>query len=149
MNIKVNPMLEFSSMDRTVMKKTCNLCEELIMVLASYTVTDDAHIACADNGEVFVTEKELYEVLDVIGRMVRITDEAPCESDGVVKKVLAVDFIGQLALASEPCYYNDGHANVLKIRQHGSGTPEHEILIQKSTSKFELRIKNTKQSFEF
>lgn len=94
MNIKVNPMLEFSSMDRTVMKKTCNLCEELIMVLASYTVTDDAHIACADNGEVFVTEKELYEVLDVIGRMVRITDEAPCESDGVVKKVLAVDFIG-------------------------------------------------------
>ena len=94
MKLKVNPILEFTSMDRTVIKKTCAMCEELVGMLAMYTVTDDAHIACVDNGEVFVTEKELYEVLDVIGRMVRITDEAPCESDGVVKKVLAVDFIG-------------------------------------------------------
>ena len=75
------------------MKKTCAMCEDLIHMLAMYTFTDDAHIACADNGEVFVTEKELYEVLDVIGRMVRITDEAPCTSDSIVKKILAVDFI--------------------------------------------------------
>ena len=93
MNVKVNPILEFTAVDRTIMKKTCAMCEDLIHMLAMYTVTDDACIACADNGEVFVTEKELYEVLDVIGRMVRITDEAPCASDGIVKKILAVDFI--------------------------------------------------------
>ena len=94
MNIKVNPIIEFASMDRIIMKKTCNLCEELVMVLASHTVTDDAHIACADNGEVFVTEKELYEVLDIIGRIVRIAEEAPFELDSVTKKVLAVEFFG-------------------------------------------------------
>ena len=60
------------------------MCEELIHMLAMYTITDDACIACADNGEVFVTEKELYEVLNVIGRMVRITDEAPCESASII-----------------------------------------------------------------
>ena len=93
MKLNVNPIIEFTSMDRTIMKKTCAMCEELIHMLAMYTLTDDACIACADNGEVFVTEKELYEVLDVIGRMVRITDEAPCANDGMVKKILAVDFI--------------------------------------------------------
>ena len=93
MKLNVNPILEFTSMDRTIMKKTCAMCEDLIHMLAMYTITDDACIVCADNGEVFVTEKELYEVLNVIGTMVHITDEAPCESDGVVKKVLAVDFI--------------------------------------------------------
>lgn len=93
MTVKCNPILDFKTVDRVVMKKTCALCEELIGALAAYTITDDACITCADSGEVFVTEKELYEVIDVIGRMVRITDEAPCASDGIVKKILAVDFI--------------------------------------------------------
>lgn len=93
MKLNVNPIIEFTSMDRTIMKKTCAMCEELIHMLAMYTITDDAHIACADNGEVFVTEKELYEVLDVIGRMVRITDEAPCDYDTMHKQI-AVNFIG-------------------------------------------------------
>lgn len=93
MKLNVNPILEFESMDRTIMKKTCAMCENLVSMLAMYTITDDACIACADNGEVFVTEKELYEVLDVIGRMVRITDEAPCACDSTVKKLLAVNFI--------------------------------------------------------
>ena len=55
-------------------------------------MTDDACIACEDSGEVFVTEKELYEVLDVIGRMVRITDEAPQDYD-TGHKQLAVRFV--------------------------------------------------------
>lgn len=93
MKLNVNPIIEFTSMDRTIMKKTCAMCEELIHMLAMYTITDDACITCADNGEVFVTEKELYEVLNVIGRMVRITDEAPCDYD-TMHKQLAVNFIG-------------------------------------------------------
>ena len=93
MKLNVNPILEFTSMDRTIMKKTYAMCEDLIGSLAMHTTTDDACITCADNGEVFVTEKELYEVLDIIGRMVRITDEAPCAYDSTVKKMLAVEFI--------------------------------------------------------
>ena len=93
MKLNVNPTLEFASIDRKIMKRTYDICEELVGMLAMYTITDDACIACADNGEVFVTEKELYEVLDVIGRMVRITDEAPCACDSTLKKLLAVDFI--------------------------------------------------------
>lgn len=93
MTVKCNPILDFKSVDRTVMKKTYVLCEELIGALAAYTVTDDACITCADNGEVFVTEKELYEVMNVIGRMVRITDEAPCDYDTMHKQI-AVNFIG-------------------------------------------------------
>ena len=95
MKIKTNPILDFTSMDRTVMKKTCALCEELIRTLVAYTVTDtdDACIICADNGEIFATEKELYEVIDVIGRMVRITDEAPCDYDTTHKQI-AIDFVG-------------------------------------------------------
>ena len=92
MTVKCNPILDFKTVDRMVMKKTCNLCEELIGALAAYTITDDACIICADNGEIFVTEKELYEVIDVIGRMVRITDGAPCDQD-TMHKQLAVNFI--------------------------------------------------------
>lgn len=93
MTVKCNPILDFKTVDKIVMKKTCALCEELIDALAAYTITDDACITCADNGEVFVTEKELYEVVDVIGRMVRIIDEAPCAYDTMHKQI-AVDFIG-------------------------------------------------------
>ena len=93
MTVKCNPILNFKTVDRTVMKKTCALCEELIGALAYYTMTDDACITCADNGEVFVTEKELYEVIDIVGRMVRITDEAPCDYDTMHKQI-AVNFIG-------------------------------------------------------
>lgn len=93
MKLNVNPVLEFTSMDRTIMKKTCAMCENLIMALVPYTFTEDACITCADNGEVFVTEKELRTVLDIIDRMVRITDEAPCAYDSTVKKMLAVEFI--------------------------------------------------------
>ena len=93
MTVKCNPILDFKTVDRTVMKKTCALCEELIGALAYYTMTDDACITCADNGEVFVTEKELYEVIDIVGRMVRITDEAPRDYDTGHKQI-AVNFIG-------------------------------------------------------
>jgi hypothetical protein len=92
MTVKCNPILDFKTVDRTVMKKTCALCEELIGALAAYTITDNSCIACADNGEVFVTENELYEVIDIIGRMVRITDEAPCDYDTMHKQI-AVNFI--------------------------------------------------------
>ena len=92
MNIKVNPMLDFSRADEVVLKKSYTLCEELVMALSSYTLTDDACITCADNGEVFVTEKELYEVLDIIGRMERIVHDAPKDYDNDCRKLLAVRF---------------------------------------------------------
>ena len=92
MKLNVNPILEFTSMDRTIMKKTCAMCEDLIHMLAMYTITDDACIVCADNGEVFVTEKELYEVLDIIGRMERIVHDAPKDYDNDCRKLLAVRF---------------------------------------------------------
>ena len=92
MNIKVNPMLDFSRADELVLKKSYVLCENLITALASYTLTDDACITCADNGEIFVTEKELYEVLDIIGRMERIVHDAPKDYDNDCRKLLAVRF---------------------------------------------------------
>ena len=93
MKIKANPIMEITNLDRTILKRACALCEELITSLASYTLTDDACITCADNGEVFATEKELYEVLDILSRMTRIADEAPCDYD-TMHKILAVRFIG-------------------------------------------------------
>ena len=39
------------------------------------TMTDEAYIACADNGEVIVTEKELYSMVDVLITLDRIFDE--------------------------------------------------------------------------
>lgn len=93
MKIEANPIMEITNLDRTILKKTCALCENLITALASYTLTDDAYITCADNGEIFATEKELYEVLDVLSRMTRIADEAPYDYD-TMHKMLAVRFIG-------------------------------------------------------
>lgn len=94
MKVKFNPIIDIDTNDAVTIRKMRRLCGELIEALAVHTVTDDAHIACADNGEVLVTEKELYAMFDVLDTMDRIFDEAPSTYDGSGHKVLAVEFIG-------------------------------------------------------
>lgn len=94
MFIKNNPMLSFNRIDTKAIMKTRCICDRLIEGLAHFTMTDEACIVCADNGEVFVTEKELYTVLDVLNRMERIVNEAPCDYDYTDRKILAVTFEG-------------------------------------------------------
>lgn len=94
MKVKFNPIIDVDVSDVATIRKAKRLCGEFIEMLAMHTITDDAHIACADNGEVFVTEKELYAMFDVLDTMDRIFDEAPSTYDGSGHKVLAVEFIG-------------------------------------------------------
>lgn len=92
MKVKVNPILDFAHNEEIAIKRINDMCETLICTLASHTLTDDAYVACADNGEVLVTEKELYAMIDVLNRMTRIINEAPRDCN-TMHKVLAVDFI--------------------------------------------------------
>ena len=94
MKVEFNPIIDIDVSDVATIRKVKRICSELIEILAVHTITDDAHIACADNGEVFVTEKELYAMFDVLDTMDRIFDEAPSTYDGSGHKVLAVEFIG-------------------------------------------------------
>lgn len=94
MKVKFNPIIDVDVSDVATIRKAKRLCGDLIEMLAVHTITDDAHIACADNGEVFITEKELYAMFDVLDTMDRIFDEAPSTYDGSGHKVLAVEFVG-------------------------------------------------------
>lgn len=94
MKVEFNPIIDIDVSDVITIRKARRICGELIEMLAVHTITDDAHIACADNGEVFVTEKELYAMFDVLDTMDRIFDEAPSTYDGSSHKMLAVKFIG-------------------------------------------------------
>lgn len=94
MIIKTNPIIDVNMEDRIAISKTIRICNELIESLAYMTITDEAHIMCADNGEVLVTEKELYSIVDVLDTMGRIFNEAPSAIDGSGHKELAVEFIG-------------------------------------------------------
>ena len=94
MKVEFNPIIDIDVSDVATIRKVKRICSELIEILAVHTITDDAHIACADNGEVFVTEKELYAMFDVLDTMDRIFDEAPSTYDGSGHKVLAVEFVG-------------------------------------------------------
>ena len=91
MRVQFNPMIEITKGDEMAIKRINDICEMLICTLAEHTLTDDACIVCADNGEVFATEKELYATLDVLARIARIANEAPINCNA--HKVLAVDFI--------------------------------------------------------
>ena len=91
MKVQLNPMIEITKGDEIAIKRVNDICEMLICTLAEHTFTDDACIICADNGEVFVTEKELYSTLDVLTRMTRIASEAPIDCNAC--KMLAVEFI--------------------------------------------------------
>ena len=68
------------------------MCNTLVSEVSYHTITDDGAIICADNGEVLVTEKELYEVLDVLNNLDRIFSEAPQDANDTTKRVLAIDF---------------------------------------------------------
>ena len=91
MRVQFNPMIEITKGDEMAIKRMNDICEMLICTLAEHTLTDDACIVCADNGEVFATEKELYATLDVLARIARIANEAPIDCNA--RKVLAIDFI--------------------------------------------------------
>ena len=94
MNIQLNPTIEMDVDNMTTIRKARRICSELLEALAVSTITDEAYIACADNGEVLATEKELYAMFSTLNTMDRIFDEAPSTYDGSGHKVLAVEFIG-------------------------------------------------------
>lgn len=94
MKINVNPMLEIEVNDAVAIRKVIRMCNELIGACASMTMTDEAYIACADNGEVIATEKELYSMESVLVTLDRIFDEAPYKNGDITcgYKELAVYF---------------------------------------------------------
>ena len=95
MNVKLNPIIDMDINDMIAIRETKRICKELFETIATTTaITDNAHIACADNGEVLVTEKELCDVFNVLDTMDRIFNEAPSAYDGSGHKEFAVNFIG-------------------------------------------------------
>ena len=96
MVIKMNPIIDFNRIDARAITRTRMMCDRLIEGFMQFTMTKDACITCADNGEIFVTEKELFAMYDILQRMERIIDEAPLNYDEGVyeKKALAVVFEG-------------------------------------------------------
>ena len=93
MKVKTNPIIDIEHEDMVSIRKTIRLCDELLGAVSCMTISDEAAIICADNGEVLVTEKELYTVMDVLTTMDRIFNEAPSAYDGSGHKELAVEFI--------------------------------------------------------
>lgn len=94
MKVNVNPMLEMEVNDVIAIRKVIRMCNELIGACASMTMTDEAYIACADNGEIIATEKELYSMENVLVTLNRIFDEAPYKNGDTTcgYKELAVYF---------------------------------------------------------
>jgi hypothetical protein len=94
MKVNVNPMLEIEVNDAVAIRKVIRMCHELMGACASMTMTDDAYIACADNGEIIATEKELYSMTSVLVTLDRIFDEAPYKNGDTTcgYKELAVYF---------------------------------------------------------
>ena len=94
MKVNVNPMLEIEVNDTVAIRKVIRMCNELISACAYMTMTDDAYIACADNGEIIATEKELYSMESVLVTLDRIFDEAPYKNGNITcgYKELAVYF---------------------------------------------------------
>lgn len=91
MKISVNPILKFSYFDKKSVENVYDMCDNMAYALAQYTFTDDACITCADNGEVFVTEKEIFDMMKTLETMKRIINEAPKNYD-TNERELAIDF---------------------------------------------------------
>ena len=95
MNVKLNPIIDMDIDDMIAIRETKRICKELFETIAATTaITDNAHIVCADNGEVLVTEKELCAMFGILDTIDRIFNEAPSAYDGSGHKELAVKFIG-------------------------------------------------------
>ena len=94
MTVKVNPMIEIELGDIVTVRNARRICNELIEALSCMTVSEEADIICADDGEVLVTEKELYTMVAVFDTMDRIFEEAPYKNGDTScgRKVLAVEF---------------------------------------------------------
>lgn len=94
MNIQLNPTIEMDVDNMTTIRKAMRICSDLLGAFAMSTITDEAFVVCADNGEVLATEKELYAMYSTLNTIDRIFNEAPSTYDGSGHKVLAVEFIG-------------------------------------------------------
>jgi hypothetical protein len=92
MRIETNPIINIDTEERYAIAKTIRICDELIDALARMTISDEAFISCADNGEVLITEKELYTMYHVLTNMDRIFNDAPSAIDGSGYKELAINF---------------------------------------------------------
>ena len=92
MRVKTNPIIDIDTEERYAIAKTIRICDELIDALACMTISDEAFISCADNGEVLVTEKELYTMYHVLNTMDKIFNEAPSAIDDSGHKELAIEF---------------------------------------------------------
>lgn len=95
MRIKTNPMLEMTLKDIVAINRVWHMCGNLIYVINDTTMTEDACIICADNGEVFATKKEIYAIYDTLETMYRIMTDAPYKDGDKTceNKELAINFI--------------------------------------------------------
>jgi hypothetical protein len=94
MNIKMDTIIDMDVDDIVTLRKASRICNELMGAFACMTVSDEAYASCADNGEVFVTENEVYKILDVFGRIERIMEKAPYlnSDESCGHKAIAVKF---------------------------------------------------------
>lgn len=95
MRVKTNPTLEMTPRDIVAINRVWHMCGNLIYVINNATMTEDACIICADNGEVFVTKKEIYAMYDALETMYRIMTDAPYKDNDKTygDKELAINFI--------------------------------------------------------
>lgn len=91
MRVTTNPIIDIEHDDIVTLRKAKRLCNEFIDVITQHTISDDGCITCADNGEVLITEKELYTVYDVLTRLQIIFEDAPSDAVGE-HKILAIEF---------------------------------------------------------
>lgn len=91
MRIKTNPIIDIECNDIVTLRKAKRLCNEFIDVITQHTISDDGCIVCADNGEVLITEKELYTVYDVLTRLQINFEDAPNDAEDE-HKILAIEF---------------------------------------------------------
>ena len=95
MRVKTNPTLEMTSRDRAAINHVWRMCGNLLCTIDDATMTEDACIVCVDNGEVFVTAKEVYTMYNALETMCGIMANAPYkDSDKTCgDKELAINFI--------------------------------------------------------
>ena len=87
MKIVNNPFIQITAEDEFAINKACNIIRELFWATQAHNMTDDGKIICADNGELFITEREASEVVEIMLRLNRIMKEAPVNEDNFSKNL--------------------------------------------------------------
>lgn len=85
MKIKFNPTIELKALDKIMLRRMHEMCEQLVYIMSQHTITEEASMILADTGEILITEKELYTAMYTIENFRELfedTDE------------IKVDFIG-------------------------------------------------------